>query len=187
QGVSLSLGTTPAPQKQTVRIQKGEEMKHLKLLHAASPLGKRCALSLALLTIATGTGKLAAEGGGGGTPASLKTVPIPAPSDLSSYVTDSKTLVALGKALFWDMQTGNDGKQACASCHFHAGADHRRTNQINPKGTSFAVNYTLGALDFPFHAGQVGGSAGVPDRQFIDVVAGNAVDDGFSVLDPVYS
>ena len=32
-------------------------------------------------------------------------------------------LVALGKALFWDMQVGSDGIQACASCHFHAGAD----------------------------------------------------------------
>ncbi len=37
----------------------------------------------------------------------------------------------LGKALFWDQQTGSDGN-ACASCHFHAGADTRLTNQINP-------------------------------------------------------
>ncbi len=41
-------------------------------------------------------------------------------------------LIALGKALFWDMQIGSDGVQACASCHFHAGADNRITNQLNP-------------------------------------------------------
>jgi cytochrome c peroxidase len=37
----------------------------------------------------------------------------------------------LGKALFWDQQAGSDGN-ACASCHFHAGADSRLTNQISP-------------------------------------------------------
>ncbi len=142
-------------------------------------------LTAALLTIATSTGSLAA--GGGGTPGSLKAVPIPTPPDLGSYVADRGSLVVLGKALFWDMQTGNDGKQACASCHFHAGADHRRTNQVNPKGTSFAVNYTLGALDFPFHGAQVAGSAGVPSRQFSDIVTGDASDDGFSIVDPIYN
>ena len=30
------------------------------------------------------------------------------------------------------MQVGSDGVQACASCHFHAGADNRTVNQINP-------------------------------------------------------
>ncbi len=39
--------------------------------------------------------------------------------------------VALGKALFWDQQAGSDG-MACASCHFHAGADSRITNQLTP-------------------------------------------------------
>ena len=39
--------------------------------------------------------------------------------------------VALGKALFWDQQAGSDGN-ACASCHFVAGADTRLTNQLNP-------------------------------------------------------
>ncbi|MBZ5725917.1 MAG: cytochrome C peroxidase [Acidobacteriia bacterium] len=126
-------------------------------------------------------------GGGGGTPASLGTVPIPTPPDLTTYVRDQKALVVLGKALFWDMQTGTDGKQACATCHFHAGADHRRTNQINGNGGAFTANYTLGAGDFPFHTQQVAGSAGVPDRSFIDVVPGSAVDDGFSQLDPQYS
>ncbi|NHA15757.1 cytochrome c peroxidase [Thioalkalivibrio sp. XN279] len=41
-------------------------------------------------------------------------------------------LQALGKALFWDMQVGGDGIQACATCHYHAGADHRKVNQMSP-------------------------------------------------------
>jgi len=39
--------------------------------------------------------------------------------------------IVLGKALFWDEQAGSDGN-ACASCHFHAGADTRLRNQISP-------------------------------------------------------
>ena len=38
----------------------------------------------------------------------------------------------LGKALFWDMQVGSDGVQACATCHFRAGADPRKKNQVSP-------------------------------------------------------
>src|SRR5205807_6537 len=74
--------------------------------------------------------------------------------------------LVLGKALFWDMQVGSDG-QACGSCHFHAGADSRAKNQLNP-GTrgnppdqtfgllvggdsQLGPNYTLTPDDFPFH------------------------------------
>jgi len=72
----------------------------------------------------------------------------------------------LGKALFWDIQIGSDG-QACASCHFHAGADIRIANQANPglnavnPDFTFSTrrnpangptgpNKTLSADDFPF-------------------------------------
>ncbi len=77
--------------------------------------------------------------------------------------------IRLGKALFWDMQAGSDG-QACASCHFHAGADIRARNQLSPglravpQDTLFGNNnfgvagfpqfkpdYMLVAADFPFH------------------------------------
>lgn len=67
--------------------------------------------------------------------------------------------VRLGKALFWDEQIGSDGV-ACATCHFHAGADSRVKNQINPGpmdafGTFFSggggPNYTPKSCDFPFH------------------------------------
>ena len=40
--------------------------------------------------------------------ASLKRVTPPQP-DLTQYVRDTKALIVLGKALFWDMQAGSDG------------------------------------------------------------------------------
>lgn len=45
---------------------------------------------------------------------------------------NKQDLVQLGYSLFWDMQVGSDGIQACASCHFHMGADHRDANQLSP-------------------------------------------------------
>ncbi|MEQ1528074.1 MAG: cytochrome c peroxidase [Methylococcales bacterium] len=57
---------------------------------------------------------------------------VPLPENLDKYIKDKKAALQLGKTLFWDMQIGSDGVQACASCHFHAGADNRVTNQINP-------------------------------------------------------
>ena len=51
--------------------------------------------------------------------------------DLSGIVKDRTWAVVLGKALFFDQQLGSDG-QACASCHYSAGADSRVTNQLAP-------------------------------------------------------
>ena len=47
-------------------------------------------------------------------------------------IVDPAAAVRLGKALFWDVQTGGDGQVACASCHFHGGADSRLLNVLNP-------------------------------------------------------
>src|SRR4051794_33259900 len=82
------------------------------------------------------------QGGGGRGPqlVSLKQVPVPQPTNVAAYVKDQTALVALGKALFWDAQLGSDGKTACASCHFHAGADHRATNIL---GTPQSGNGTV--------------------------------------------
>ncbi|MBT8342997.1 MAG: c-type cytochrome [Desulfatitalea sp.] len=84
---------------------------------------------------------------------------VPEPTGLDQFVKDRAALLKLGKALFWDMQVGSDGIQACASCHFHAGADNRIKNQVSPgvladpKDTTFqlggAPNYTLMNTDFP--------------------------------------
>ena len=88
--------------------------------------------------------------------ASLKSIAIPRPSNLARYVANEQALVVLGKALFWDVQVSSDNRIACASCHFHAGADHRRPNQ-------------LASSDFPFsrgdmEAGRRVASAGIARR-----------------------
>jgi mono/diheme cytochrome c family protein len=51
--------------------------------------------------------------------------------DLSGIVKDADWATVLGKALFWDTTVGSDG-MACASCHFHAGADIRLGNALSP-------------------------------------------------------
>lgn len=105
-------------------------------------------------------------------PKSLDTIPVPLPKDLATYVQDKDKAILLGKALFWDMQVGSDGKTACASCHWHAGADIRTRNQLNPgaPGSAFGPqtpeserlaqealsrfrgpNQDLTKDDFPFH------------------------------------
>ena len=56
----------------------------------------------------------------------------PSVNDWNAIVQSPVTLVALGKALFWDTQVGKANEQACASCHFHAGADPRIVNQLSP-------------------------------------------------------
>src|SRR4051794_16627049 len=81
---------------------------------------------------------------------SLKRVPVPTVPGLDRYVRDQRILVALGKALFWDIQVGSDGRTACATCHFHAGADHRVRNQLSDTYASFPANHTLVSQDLPF-------------------------------------
>ncbi len=56
---------------------------------------------------------------------------VPPSPNLDGIVKDKNWLLVLGKAFFYDQQVGSDG-QACASCHFNAGADTRITNQISP-------------------------------------------------------
>lgn len=100
-------------------------------------------------------------------PISLKHLPIPETPGLldgkDPIVVDKNIAIALGKALFWDINVGSDG-MACASCHFHAGADRRIKNQLSPNGQSspptqedlesFSANKTLATGDFPFHQTQ---------------------------------
>ena len=98
-------------------------------------------------------------------PNSLQGVKIPKVPQLRQYVTDRLSAIQLGKALFWDMNVGSDGV-ACGSCHFHAGADHRVRNQLDPgsrhagsptahsfellpSGAQGGPNITLKRDDFP--------------------------------------
>ena len=95
---------------------------------------------------------------------SLKGVIVPLPTNLADFVKNKPMAIRLGKALFWDMSIGGDGKTSCASCHFHAGADNRSVNQLSPglNGPNPTVynptqtgaggpNYLLVRQDFPFH------------------------------------
>src|SRR6476660_1311103 len=84
-------------------------------------------------------------------PGDLRAVAMPRPSNLGDFVRDELAARALGKALFWDMQVGSDGIQACASCHFRAGADPRSKNQLHPGIRSVfpGPNVQLLASDFP--------------------------------------
>jgi len=113
----------------------------------------------------------------------LKGVPVPTPSNLGDFVQDRAAAVRLGKALFWDQQVGSDGQTACASCHFHAGADSRSRNQLNPGQARFSgpttpapdntfqvggVNYQFRFSDFQrlANSNDVLGSAGVYPERF---------------------
>lgn len=119
---------------------------------------------------------------------SLKGVSVPLPSMIDQVVFDRNAAVRLGKALFWDMQVGSDGIQACASCHFSAGADPRAKNQLSPGifagDLTFAPghgpNYTLVEGDFPRprNDNDVSSSQGVFSTTFRGIVPGSPVDNG---------
>lgn len=138
----------------------------------------------------------------------LNQIPVPEPPNLFQFVKNKPAAVKLGKALFWDMQAGSDGVQACASCHFHAGADNRLKNTVNPGSragdTTFQVrgpNETIQPADFPFHERQsptipsspvlrdsndVVGSQGVLFTRFLNIAPGSPFDAGTPVSDAVF-
>jgi cytochrome c peroxidase len=140
---------------------------------------------------------------------SLTNIQTPEPDNLSEFVNDRNAAIALGKALFWDMQVGSDGIQSCASCHFHAGADSRAVNQLNPgqRGgdNTFQTgppNYSLTAADYPFHrladpndrsssvlfdSNDITSSQGVFNTNFLDITLGVAEDQVTQVADPVFN
>lgn len=163
------------------------------------------ALSLALLT-GTGWAQVVT---------SLRTVTVPRPFFLGNYIVDTTAgnaaAIRLGKALFWDMQVGSDGVQSCATCHFHAGADNRNRNQMNPDSLGGSVtfsppdgpNSTLTQASFPFHKltdpdndksplvrpsnKDVASSQGMRLAQFVDIKPGSAVDVSSPLIDPVWN
>jgi cytochrome c peroxidase len=182
---------------------------------AVAASGRRFALRAAVALALAITGLVVWVAAGGtvtagarNTPlvAALDSAPVPTPPDEASYIKDKTSAVKLGKALFWDMQAGSDGRTACATCHFNAGADNRSRNQINPRGGSFTfkgANAQLSAEDFPFHkladpndaasavlsdTSNVAGSQGVMPSEFNGVTAGEPADDQtFATSDPDFN
>jgi cytochrome c peroxidase len=146
--------------------------------------------------------------------ASLKTVSVPDPPNLSDFVKDRAAAIALGKAFFWDTSVGSDGV-SCASCHFNAGADSRSLNQLDPGlraipvdnrfTAPFKANYQLRASDFPFHrladpndhksgvlfeTNDITSSQGVTRQTFTQLNPGNAQDKGSDTgfkPDPIFN
>jgi len=153
-------------------------------------------------------------------PVPLNTIPVVpvtaeiAGSGLNQYIPDTiaarAAAVTLGKALFWDMQVGSDGKQACATCHFHAGTDNRIANTMNrgPNGVFkfddlagpvVGPNQTLTAADFPLHlfntpddrfsgvkrtTDDIVGAEGVYDRLFLSLNPGSGLEN--STVNPIF-
>jgi cytochrome c peroxidase len=137
-------------------------------------------------------------------PGDLRAAPVPGPANLGDFIVDRAAAIALGKALFWDMQVGSDGIQACASCHFRAGADPRSKNQLNPglnhvgqpdlEFTHGGPNHQLLASEFPFTRLAISGVRGALDpatdnndvvsSQGVPFLTPGAIDpDGFNVGD----
>ena len=54
------------------------------------------------------------------------------PPRTGGTIVNNAAAIKLGKALFWDTQVGGDGRIACATCHFHNGADNRTLNTLHP-------------------------------------------------------
>ncbi|MFQ5495890.1 MAG: cytochrome c peroxidase, partial [Phycisphaerae bacterium] len=121
---------------------------------------------------------------------SLKTVVVPEPPNLMDFVKDRAAAIALGKAFFWDMQTGSDGIQACATCHYHVGADARRRNTLHRGANGVfdtgGPNVLLDDLDFPLFNDDIVGSQGVVRTDFVAIQPGEAEEEGNLVPDPVF-
>jgi cytochrome c peroxidase len=138
-------------------------------------------------------------------PVSLSQVPVPESRNIARFIIDKNAARQLGKAFFWDMQTGSDGIVACGSCHFHAGTDNRARNTLHPGPNGVydggsRPNTLLRRSDFPFVRfadpdnrasartvrDDIVGSQGVTQTRLFDVTPGRDVDRGLSIHDPFF-
>jgi len=152
---------------------------------SASTLAVVCTVAFSTLLSPSASGQFASDDDGG----SLSSQ-VPMPGNLNDYVKDMEAAKQLGKALFWDEQTGSDGLVACATCHFAIGADNRITNTMNPGPDGVfevvPLGGTLDASDFPIESDDIVGSQGVVRHDFVGIVEGSSVDAGTPVIDPVF-
>src|SRR5207244_10773045 len=120
---SFAVGRTPGHEQS--RVRHPTSMRG-HLVNAESDFGPRQArrrirvliavlAGATLLALATGGMQTArakhGAGGGGVALAALNTLPVPAQPDVQRFIKDSTAAKRLGKALFWDMQAGSDGRQ----------------------------------------------------------------------------
>jgi cytochrome c peroxidase len=141
-------------------------------------------------------------------PTSLKGKVVPEPTAIKSLVKNKQAAIALGKALFWEPRVSSDGKKACATCHFSAGADNRIKNQLAPAPTkslfhNLGPNLTLKKSDFPLttfssilktdndeapvkDVRDVVGSQGVFFEKLISVTPGASADVTSLIPDPLF-
>src|SRR5262245_22441971 len=150
--------------------------RHAHLLHP-----------LALVALAGVTSATPATDGGS---EPLSAVPVPRPANLRDFVRNDQAAVVLGKALFWDSQVGGDGRQACATCHFSAGADARTRNTVHPGPDGVFEEAALAGLiraeRFPIQSDDRVGSQGVVTKSFNRIVPGDAVDNGTVLANPTF-
>ena len=124
--------------------------------------------------------------------APLSSVPVPPVFGMEGILADKTAAIELGKALFWDMQAGSDDIQACASCHFNAGAASRVINEVNPGQAGGDNTFQLGPSvngvqgpNYHYSAGTANpGFGGYHDGDFPFHKVSN-VDDRFTVTSDV--
>src|SRR2546425_3964916 len=62
------------------------------------------------------------------------------PKRTGGTIINNAAAIKLGKALFWDEQTGGDGRIACATRHFHNGAHNPTPNTLHPRPDGIFAN-----------------------------------------------
>ncbi len=98
----------------------------------------------------------------------------PVPQPIGGNVINRAAAIQLGKAFFWDIQAGSDGKVACATCHSEGGADPRRLNTINPGFDGIYASGGVTGVDQVYTPvlitnDDIVGSQGVSWRTFVSV------------------
>ena len=163
------------------RSERSQPISFTRRFSAMGLLIGILATGVALTTNSYGSGSSGSGSGVSGDAKPLSSVKVPLPADLSTYVKNKQAAIILGKALFWDSQTGGTGAQACASCHYNAGVDNRSNNNTLTPGQN-GVKITTSPLSaelFPFNTltkDDIVGSQGVPDHSFVMLNPGKADD-----------
>ena len=137
-------------------------------------LGTALALTLTLLTASAS----ALDDDDGGLQAQVRL-----PKNLSAYVRDMDSAIALGKALYWEEAAGSDGRVSCATCHWAAGADVRVEDSINPGPNGI---FEEDGTRWPFESDDIFGSQGVALAEFEAIVPGQAVEMGTPEHHPIF-